>query len=82
MAETKEKAAKKRTAAKPKAAIAKKALANKEKDVRELNAAAYIPTHEEIAFLALQYWEERGRAHGEHVQDWLRAEQDLVKMAS
>jgi hypothetical protein len=45
-------------------------------------AVAYVPTHEEIAFLALQYWEQRGRAHGGHMQDWLRAERDLMKMAS
>jgi hypothetical protein len=46
------------------------------------NRVVYVPTHEEIAVLARQYWEQRGRTHGNHVQDWLRAEQDLMKMAS
>jgi DUF2934 family protein len=84
MAETKEKAAKKKAPAKPKAASgAKKTAANKTAGATaKTNAAAYVPTHEEIAFLALQYWEQRGRSHGEHLQDWLRAEQDLMKMAS
>jgi len=83
MAETKEKAAKKKAPAKPKAtAGAKKAPAKKTTSGAVANVAAYVPTHDEIAFLALQYWEQRGRSHGEHEQDWLRAEQDLIKMAS
>jgi hypothetical protein len=59
----------------------KKAVAKKTK-VTENKAAAYIPTHQEIAALAVQYWMERGRQHGQHIQDWLRAEQELMKMAS
>lgn len=90
MAETTEKAAKKRAPAKPRTAAGeKKAVAKPAtKKTAKTNGAAaeaktpYVPSHEEIAFLALQYWEQRGRAHGEHVQDWLRAEQDLTKMAS
>lgn len=43
---------------------------------------ATTPTHQEISQLALQYWAERGRQHGQHEQDWLRAERELMKMAS
>lgn len=82
MAETKEKATKKRAPAKPKAAGIKKSAAKKADGVTETKLAVSIPTHDEIAFLALQYWEQRGRAHGQHEQDWLRAEEELMKMAS
>jgi uncharacterized phage protein gp47/JayE len=43
---------------------------------------ATTPTHEEIARLAQQYWAERGHQDGQAEQDWLRAEQELMKMAS
>lgn len=36
-----------------------------------------IPTYEEIARLAEQYWNERGRPYGSPEVDWLRAEQTL-----
>ena len=31
-----------------------------------------------VASSALRYYEERGRKHGFHKQDWYRAEQDLM----
>lgn len=34
-------------------------------------------THDEIARLAHTYWQERGGKHGQHVDDWFRAEQEL-----
>jgi len=40
------------------------------------------PSHEEIERLARSYWEQRGYQDGFAEQDWLRAEQDLLKMAS
>jgi Protein of unknown function (DUF2934) len=43
---------------------------------------ATTPTHEEIARLAQQYWIERGWQDGYAEQDWLRAEQELMGMAS
>jgi hypothetical protein len=43
---------------------------------------ATTPTHQEISQLALHYWAERGWQHGQHEQDWLRAERELMKMAS
>ena len=43
---------------------------------------ATTPTHDEIALLAQQYWAERGRQDGQAEQDWLRAERELMQMAS
>jgi Protein of unknown function (DUF2934) len=40
------------------------------------------PTHQEIAMLAEKYWAERGWQDGAAEQDWLRAEQELMKLAS
>ena len=37
-----------------------------------------IPTHDEIAQLAFSLYEARGRRDGYDVEDWLRAEQELV----
>lgn len=44
--------------------------------------SAYRPTHHEIAALAERYWAERGHTDGQAEQDWLRAEQELMKVAS
>lgn len=47
-------------------------------------AAATIPvqvTQAAIAQLAYSYWEARGRQGGSPEQDWLRAEQELLKLA-
>lgn len=41
-------------------------------------AESTAPTYEEIARLAYNYWEARGRPHGSPEEDWLRAEQDLL----
>jgi len=35
------------------------------------------PTHQEISRRAYQLWEERGRPHGSHEEDWHRAEHEL-----
>ena len=37
------------------------------------------PTHDEIAQLALSLYESRGRQDGHHIEDWLRAGQELVR---
>jgi hypothetical protein len=37
------------------------------------------PTHDEIAQLAFSLYESRNRQDGHHVEDWLRAEQELVR---
>ena len=41
-----------------------------------------MPSHEEIERLAREYWAQRGYQDGYAEQDWLRAEQELLKMAS
>jgi Protein of unknown function (DUF2934) len=43
---------------------------------------AVTPTREEIARLAERYWVERGWQDGYAEQDWLRAEQELLGIAS
>lgn len=40
------------------------------------------PSREQIAQLAHRFWRERGGDHGEHEQDWFRAERELRGMAS
>ena len=37
------------------------------------------PTHDVIAQLVFSLYEARGRQDGRHVEDWLRAEQELVR---
>ena len=80
MAETTRKA---KAPAKPRAAAgtAGKTTAKKKGTVAE-QVTAITPSHEEIAQLARQYWAERGHLDGQAEQDWLRAEQELMKMAS
>lgn len=77
-----EKVKKTKAPAKPRAtAGTTKKVAAKKQTVAE-KVTATMPTHEEIALLALQYWAERGRQHGQDQADWLRAEQELMSMAS
>jgi hypothetical protein len=44
--------------------------------------ASRMPSYEEIAQLAERYWAERGWQDGYAEQDWLRAERELLGMAS
>ena len=77
-----EKVKKTKAPAKPKAAAGTtKKVAAKKQTVAE-KVTATTPSHQEIALLAMQYWAERGRQHGKDQEDWLRAEQELMKMAS
>ena len=39
---------------------------------------SYKPSHEEISLLAHRFFEQRGKQHGCHEQDWLQAEQALA----
>jgi hypothetical protein len=41
-----------------------------------------MPSRAEIEQLARQYWAQRGYKDGHAEQDWLRAEQELLQMAS
>jgi hypothetical protein len=84
MAEKTEKVKKAKAPAKPKATAAattRKTTAKKAQTVAE-KVTATTPTHEEIARLAQQYWAERGWQDGQAEQDWLRAERELMQMAS
>ncbi|MCU1250648.1 MAG: hypothetical protein JWQ49_3677 [Edaphobacter sp.] len=45
-------------------------------------AASRTPSYEEVAQLAARYWAERGWQDGYAEQDWLRAEQELLGVAS
>ena len=45
-------------------------------------AASRTPSYEQIAQLAERYWAERGWQDGYAEQDWLRAERELLGMAS
>jgi hypothetical protein len=58
----------------------RKPAAKKEKVTHQ--AAYFKPSHDEIERLARSYWEQRGYQDGYAEQDWLRAEQELLKMAS
>ncbi len=94
MAETVKKA---KTAAKPRKATSKKAAAaknsadpivdNHSADIQE-HSAAHANGHErqvsqeEVARLAHSYWQQRGHKHGHHMEDWIRAEQELRGKAS
>jgi hypothetical protein len=81
MAETTDKGKKAKAPAKPRAAAgtAKKASTKK---TGGANGVPRVPTHDEIAHLARQYWAERGHQDGHAEQDWLRAERELLKQAS
>ncbi|HXE64292.1 MAG TPA: DUF2934 domain-containing protein [Bryobacteraceae bacterium] len=43
--------------------------------------APAVNPHDQIAKIAYGFWEARGRAHGYHEQDWLRAEQEYLLIA-
>ena len=96
MAETSDKTKKAKAPAKPKAAaagtttkktaakktVAEKVIAAPVKQTVAEKVTATTPNHEEIARLAQQYWAERGYRDGQAEQDWLRAERELMQMAS
>ena len=58
-----------------------KAKAAERTEVIEV-AVVPVPSYEEIARLAQRYWAERGWQDGYAEQDWLRAERELLEMAS
>ena len=65
----------------PKAAAKTKAKAAPKTEVVDI-VAIRTPSYEEIARLAEQYWAERGWQDGYAEQDWLRAERELLGLAS
>jgi hypothetical protein len=58
----------------------RKTAVKKEKVAKATKPA--MPSREEIEELARKYWAARGFTDGYAEQDWLRAEQELLKMAS
>ena len=50
-----------------------------EKKIGKYTGGRTSPAHDEIAQLALSLYEARGRQGGHEVEDWLRAEQELVR---
>ncbi|HVW76358.1 MAG TPA: DUF2934 domain-containing protein [Alloacidobacterium sp.] len=66
-----------------KTAKPRKTPAKKKAAVEVVAEPTFIrPTHEQIAALAQKFWAERGYTDGHAEQDWLRAEQELMKIAS
>ena len=65
----------------PRAAAKTKAKATAKSETIDI-AASRTPSYEEIAQLAERYWAERGWQDGYAEQDWLRAEQELLGVAS
>jgi hypothetical protein len=48
-------------------------------ETMETHTRGLAPTHDEIAQLAFRLYESRGRQDGHDFEDWLRAEQELVR---
>jgi hypothetical protein len=65
----------------PKAAAKTKVKAAPKTEAANV-VASRTPSYAEIAQLAERYWAERGWQDGYAEQDWLRAEQELLKLAS
>ncbi|MGA3098649.1 MAG: DUF2934 domain-containing protein [Bryobacteraceae bacterium] len=60
------------------AAMADRGGLKRARPARHSPAAEGHPTHQQIAALAYSYWEARGRQGGSPLEDWLRAENDLL----
>jgi Protein of unknown function (DUF2934) len=83
MAETVKKPKAPAKTAKPAAEKKAPAAAKSKKAATSTNKIHLMPaTHEQIAALAHKYWAERGQNHGQHEEDWYRAEQELRGKAS
>jgi len=48
-------------------------------DMGKQTGGRLYPTHNEIAQLAYSLYESRGRQEGHQLEDWLSAEQELVR---
>jgi Protein of unknown function (DUF2934) len=76
------------TTAKPRKTAAKKKAADTPSNVTEITVNREQMTvtrdipREEIAQLAHQLWNDRGRQHGKDAEDWFRAEELLRGKAS
>ena len=66
----------------PKAARKSSTTKNPSRRKATPTAARVMPSQEEIAKLAHRFWAERGHHHGQHEEDWLRAEREIFGKAS
>lgn len=64
----------------PRVRVAKHKAATVAVEAPVVNAPA-VNQHDEISRIAYGFWEARGREHGHHEQDWLRAEQEYLLIA-
>jgi hypothetical protein len=71
-----------KTPAKPKTTETKPRKAPTKKAATAQPSRPAMPPREEIERLAREYWAQRGYVDGYAEQDWLRAEQELLQMAS
>jgi hypothetical protein len=71
----------KKPGAAPKAAAKPRKPAAKKTGVLA-NVTPISISHEKVAELAHRLWSERGHGHGQHEEDWFRAEQELRGKAS
>jgi hypothetical protein len=69
-----------KAAAKPRKPAEKKSTGKK--TVVSTNGNGNSISHDQVALLAHRFWNERGRVHGHHEEDWFRAEQALRSRAS
>ena len=67
------------TVKKPKAAAKPRKAALKKENI---SGRPTMPPREQVEELARRYWAQRGYQDGYAEQDWLRAEQELLQMAS
>jgi hypothetical protein len=51
-------------------------MKNKEQELQALDAEGY---NDEISEVAYSYWESRGCENGYDVEDWLMAEQEVIR---
>jgi hypothetical protein len=61
----------------PKKKATPRKTAAKKNAVLPAESSGVPPTHQEVELLAYQLWVDRGRPHGDHAQDWSRAEEQL-----
>jgi hypothetical protein len=69
------------TIKKAKAPAKPRKAAVKKNEVQAIDQPKNV-SYEEVAKLAHKFWAERGHQHGNHVDDWFRAEQELRGKAS
>jgi Protein of unknown function (DUF2934) len=67
------------TVKKPRAAAKPRKTAFKKENI---SGKPTMPPREQVEELARRYWAQRGYQDGYAEQDWLRAEQELLQMAS